>query len=443
MTLIEAFDAHLASLRLGPGRTVVAVSGGPDSMALLDLLARTAPGHGLELVVGHVDHGIDPKSADVARLVARAAAERALPIESVRLELGASASETEARLARLAALEDIRARVGAGTILLAHHAEDQAETVLMRVLRGSGPAGLAGIPERRGPLVHALLPFRRADLARYVQRQDIAVWQDPANRDARHVRSWLRSELLPLLEARLPGAHGSLVAVAAQARSGRDAWDAVLDVLPGLEPRLEDGGISVAAPVLAGYDSKLGSAIASALGRRVGCTIGPVRSARLLALAASGESGRRVPLGGSWLAEIAFGRLRVVPAERAPAGRVPIAAALGDAASEIAWGQWRFRVRSEAAPARHARRAMTAWFPERPLIVRGPEPGERVAPIGGAGRRLLVRCFQDARVPASKRAGWPVVESEGIAVWVPGVCRSEAMIPPAGSEALRVDVTYD
>src|SRR5688572_23242543 len=311
MTLIEAFDAHLASLRLGPGRTVVAVSGGPDSMALLDLLARTAPGHGLELVVGHVDHGIDPKSADVARLVARAAAERALPIESVRLELGASASETEARLARLAALEDIRARVGAGTILLAHHAEDQAETVLMRVLRGSGPAGLAGIPERRGPLVHALLPFRRADLARYVQRQDIAVWQDPANRDARHVRSWLRSELLPLLEGRLPGAHGSLVAVAAQARSGRDAWDAVLDVLPGLEPRLEDGGISVAAPVLAGYDSKLGSAIASALGRRVGCTIGPVRSARLLALAASGESGHRVPLGGSWLAEIAFGRLRV------------------------------------------------------------------------------------------------------------------------------------
>ena len=442
MTLIDTFSAHVASLRLGPGRTVVAVSGGSDSMALLDLLARTVPAHGLDLVVAHVDHGIDPRSAEAMRLVERAAAERALPFESVRLELGAGASETEARLARLVALEAIRVRVSAGTILLAHHAEDQAETVLMRLLRGSGPAGLAGIPERRGPLVHVLLPFRRAELARYVQRQGIRVWVDPANEDGRHVRSWLRNELLPRLETRLPGAHESLIAVAAQARSGRDAWDAVLDVLPSLEPRLEDGGISVAAPVLAGYDSTLGSAIASALGRRVGCTIGPVRSARLLALAASGESGRRVPLGGSWLGEIAFGRLRVVPAASAPAGRVRIAAAVGGAVGEIAWGHWRFRVRNEAAPARHARRAMTAWFPESPLAVRGPEPGERVVPIGGAGRRLLVRCFQDARVPASKRAGWPVVESEGMAVWVPGVCRSEAMIPPAGSEALRVDVTY-
>jgi tRNA(Ile)-lysidine synthetase-like protein len=85
---------------------------------------------------------------------------------------------------------------------------------------------------------------------------------------------------------------------------------------------------------------------------------------------------------------------------------------------------------------------MSAWFPAGPLTVRGPRAGERLVPFGGRGRRLLVRCFQDARVPASRRAGWPVIEAGGVVAWVPGVCRTEAMIPPAGSEALRVDVTY-
>ena len=438
MPLPDAFSAHVRSLGLEAGRALVAVSGGPDSMALLDLLARSGPAHGLDLVVGHVDHGIDPRSAEAAAIAGRAAADRGLPFELARLSLGGAASETTARAARLAALEAMRERVAADCILLAHHADDQAETVLMRVLRGSGPAGLAGIPLRRGRLVHALLPFRHRDLVRYVVERGIEVWHDPANADDRHLRSWLRRDLLPSIEARLPEAHDALVGLAGKARAGRDAWDAVLDELPGLDPRSEDGGISVAGPVLAGYDSMLGLAVSAALGRRVGCTIGPRRGARLLGLAANGESGRQVPLGGGWIAENAFGRLRIVPVPPRLAGELVL-----DRAGEAAWGRWRFRVRSGEAPARHARRAMTAWFPGEALTVRGPRSGERLAPLGGTGRRLLVRCFQDARVPASRRAGWPVVEAAGVVAWVPGVCRTDAMIPPAGAEALRVDVTYD
>ena len=153
MPLLDAFSTHVRSLGLEAGRALVAVSGGPDSMALLDLLARSGPAHGLDLVVGHVDHGIDPRSAEAAAIAGRAAADRGLPFELARLSLGGAASETTARAARLAALEALRERVAADCILLAHHADDQAETVLMRVLRGSGPAGLAGIPLRRGRLV--------------------------------------------------------------------------------------------------------------------------------------------------------------------------------------------------------------------------------------------------------------------------------------------------
>ncbi len=443
MSLLHAFAVHLGSLGLGREQVVAAVSGGPDSMALLDLLARSGGEHGLDLVVGHVDHGIDPRSAEAARLVARAAADRGLPFELERLELGPDASETTARPARLAALERIRERTGASAILLGHHADDQAETVLMRVLRGSGPAGLAGMSERSGRLVHALLPFRRRELARYLLEQDIEVWHDPANADERHLRSWIRNEVLPIVERKVPGAHDALLAVAGQARQGREAWDSVIDVLPGLDPRLEDGGISVAAPVLAGYDSSLGAAVSAALGRRVGCTVGPRRAARLLALAASGGSGRWVPLGGAWRAEVAFGRLRIVPAPVSPLEPAP----LGTDAGATAWGRWQLTVRSGNAPERHARRSMSAWIAANPLLertlrVRAPRAGERLVPLGGTGHRLLVRCFQDARVPSSMRAGWPVVEAGGAAVWVPGVCRADAMIPPAGSEALRVDVTY-
>ena len=438
MSLLDAFTAHLHGLGLAPGRALVAVSGGPDSMALLDLLARSREAHRLELSVGHVDHGIDTRSAEAASLVQRAAEERGLPFELLRLALGPGATETSAREARLDAFEQLRHRAAAPVILLAHHADDQAETVLMRALRGSGPAGLAGIPARRGALVHALLPFRREELARYVLERGIEVWHDPANADRRHLRSWVRTDLLPHVEARLPGVRGSLLDLAAQARAARDAWDAVLDLLPGLDPRADDGGISVAAPVLAGYDSTLGTVVAGALGRRAGCLVGPRRSARILRLAADAESGRQVPLGGGWIAEIAFGRLRLVPADEPGAAALAVSGAEG----QIDWGRWRITLEPGTAPARHARRAMTAWFPEGALLVRGPRTGERLAPLGGRGRRLLVRCFQDARVPASRRAGWPVIEAGGAVAWVPGVCRTEAMIPPAGSEALRVHVTY-
>lgn len=86
---------------------------------------------------------------------------------------------------------------------------------------------------------------------------------------------------------------------------------------------------------------------------------------------------------------------------------------------------------------------MTAWFvPHGELRVREWQPGDRVRPLGGKGGRRLVRCFQDARVPRSRRAEWPVIESAGQVVWAPGVCRGAGLVPEAGSEALRVDVAY-
>jgi tRNA(Ile)-lysidine synthase len=440
MDLIDRFRRHIGTLGLPQGKAIVAVSGGPDSVALLDLLVRTRDLHGLDLVVAHLDHGIHPDSRRVADQVGALARSYALPFERGELALGAAAGETLARARRYAWLEALRARVGADLILTAHHADDQLETVLMRVLAGSGPAGLAGMAPIRGRIVRPLLSFSRAELSDYVRDAGLETWLDPANADPRHLRSWIRTELLPLLRDRLPQIDLSVHRLSAQAARDRAAWESSLDLLPGLDLKLENGGISVAASGLADYDSALAEAVILALARRVHCRLGPSRVGRVLSLLQSRVSGARVPLGANWTAELTFGRLRIYSSQPESAAAVPWA--MEGQSGQGTWGRWRFRWERSAAPAQHDRVGMSAWFTPAPLTVRGWSPGERLKPLGGRGRRLIVRCFQEARVPRSQRESWPVLAQSDDVLWIPGVCRSDARLPARGTEALRVDAEY-
>jgi tRNA(Ile)-lysidine synthase len=442
MDLLDRFRRHLSTLSLPDGRALVAVSGGPDSVVLLDLLQRTTDLHRLELVVAHFDHGINPASAEVAAAVEAFAASRGFAFEAARGSLGSGAGETVARVARYAWLESARVRRGARIVFTAHHADDQIETILMRLLAGSGPAGLAGMASVSGTLIRPLLPFPREELVRYAREAGLAVWLDPANRDPRHLRSWVRCELLPNLRARLPDVDAAVARVGTHAATDRAAWDAALELLPGLEPRSEDRGISVAGGSLAGYDSALAETVLMAVARRVGCRLGPARARRLLELARRGGSGAVVPLGGEWKAELAFGRLRLL---RAPADGhlAPVEARPLDGESgEAAWGGWRIRWGRETAPELQPRASLSAWFAPEALSIRRWVPGEKVRPLAGVGRRLIVRCFQDARIPRTRRGEWPVLARQDDVVWIPGVCRSDALLPARGTEAIRVDAEY-
>jgi len=438
MDLHDQFRAHLESLALPGGRALVAVSGGLDSVVLLDLLHRAAD-PSLQLLVAHADHGIHPDSASVAEQVAAFADGLGLPCEVARLELGARAGETSAREARYAWLFALRERVDAAIVFTAHHADDQAETVLMRALEGSGMGGLAGMRAVSGPVVRPLLPFSRVELTRYARERRLPVWVDPANSDPAHLRSWIRCDLLPVIRNRLPELDARLRRLGSHAARERQAWSRVIDLLPGLDPRGEDGGISVAAAPLGAYDSALAQTVLIAVAGRAGFAMGSGRAARVLRLVTAGASGREMPLGNGWRAELAFDRLRIVH------GADPIAAgplALEGRSGERLWGEWRISWRSEAAPARQERAGRTAWFHPDSLIVRPWVPGEKLRPLAGAGRRLVVRCFQDARVPRRNRRDWPVLAARDLVVWIPGVCRSDALLPPAGAEALRVDVEH-
>jgi tRNA(Ile)-lysidine synthase len=440
MTLLDRFRAAMTQLAPRRGVAVIAVSGGPDSVALLDLLVATRDAHQLDLIVAHADHGIHPDSPTVAATVARLGASYRLPCEVGQLRLGPGTSETLARQARYTWLTRVAESRGAVAIVTAHHADDQAETILMRLLSGSGPAGLSGMATWNGRIFRPLLGITRDELTDYLQNRKLEAWQDPANSDPRHLRSWIRARVLPGLAERIPEVQANLLRSGRLAERDRAAWDALVETLPGLDPVPEGGGISVAATALVGYDSVLRDAILRAVARRAGLGIGEQRMERVRQLLERGVSGRRVPLGAGWTAELSVGRLRFYRVARSgmPAGDVALTEHAG--ASERCG--WKVTWRREPAPGRHERDAMTAWFSLAALTVRSAQPGEFIRPIRGNGRRALVRCFQDARVPRSRREEWPVFAADGDVVWIPGVCRAEQLVPAEGVEALRVDVAY-
>ncbi len=206
-------------------RVVVGCSGGADSVALLALVCA----RGFDAVAVYVDHGLRAGTAHEAEAVARVAARLGAGSRVEVVNVGAGANlEARAREARYAALERACAAVDAEAILVAHTRDDQAETVLMHVLRGSGTAGLAGIPVQRGNVRRPLLGLRRADTHELCARLGYAPVQDPMNGDLDHRRVWLRREVIPQLER---GADRDIVEVLArQADLLRDD-DTLLEML--------------------------------------------------------------------------------------------------------------------------------------------------------------------------------------------------------------------
>jgi tRNA(Ile)-lysidine synthase len=436
MTLRERFDRRLAALAPPPGVALIAVSGGPDSLVLLDLLAGSSAAGQLSLHVAHADHGIHPDSGTVAEQVRAAAARYRIPVHVGRLTLGAMASETLARTARYHWLNQLATELGAETIFTAHHQDDQVETILMRLLRGSGPAGLAGIPARRGRVMRPLLPFRREQLAEHLHEIGLIAWEDPANRDPRHDRGWLRTDLLPMLRRRMPEVDRRILSVGRQAAAHRAVMDAMLEGID-LDLRVEEGGVSVAAPPLSGYDSGVLRALLGALGRRAGCLVGPTRAARIERLLSRDRSGAVAELGSGFLAELTFGRLRLFRGSVHPPRweRVLIQGEAGRARA----GEWTLEWTRDRTPDRLERNPEAGWFVEGAYVARPWQPGDRIRPLGGSGRRLVVRCMQDARIARTRRAEWPVIEEGGGVVWVPGVCRSADRVPEPGTLALRIN----
>jgi len=312
-TLASRLEAALLRLGVPDGaHLILAVSGGPDSMALMHLAIRAVPAHGWRLLVAHLDHGLRDGSAADAQFVAGAASELGLPSTVSQTDVAAMAAERgdgleeAGRVARYAFLEEVAAAAGPDALILtAHTADDEAETVLLHMARGTGLAGLAGIAERRGRVLRPLLGERRARLRQALDGAGIRYRIDPSNDDPRFARNRARTDVLPAFE----GLHGRAIeAVSRMALQAADD-DRLLDALALTTlaaRRSADGWID--------WRPAPPSTIAARMARAVAGPPAPSaeRTDALVAAGSHGRGGRAIELGGGRRAVLRGSRVRIV-----------------------------------------------------------------------------------------------------------------------------------
>ena len=234
---------------LSPGDLVlVGLSGGADSLALAAATAFVAPRAGLSWGAVVVDHRLQPGSDRIAAEAAEHA--RALGADPVRVDrvdaaAGPLGPEGSAREARLDALRRVAAETSAVAVLLAHTRDDQAETVLLGLARGSGPRSLAGMASQAGLLLRPLLDLTRAEARQVCEVADLTPWTDPHNADPAYARSRVRTEVLPVLEKQLgPGVGDALARTADLLRADTDLLDLLADDLLAAV-RVRAGGVAL------------------------------------------------------------------------------------------------------------------------------------------------------------------------------------------------------
>jgi len=239
---------------------LVALSGGQDSLALAAATAFEAPRAGVRAGAAIVDHGLQEGSADAAALAARCASDLGLdPVDVRRVEVGTHGGpEAAARTARYAVLESARVEAGASHVLLGHTLDDQAETVLLGLARGSGATSLAGMRESDGVLLRPLLGVRRATTAAFCADSGLHPWHDPHNDDPAYARVRVRARVLPLLERELgPGVAEALSRTADQAREDADALDHMTEEVAEELAEHAEAGISLPVRALASNPAAL------------------------------------------------------------------------------------------------------------------------------------------------------------------------------------------
>lgn len=409
-------DRWVARLRdvddLRGERVVVACSGGADSSALLALAVAA----GLDVVAVHVDHGLRPGVGDDLGVVRRLAARLAVPVRAVAASLpGGGNVEARARDARYRALAAVADAEHAVAVLVGHTADDQAETVVLHLLRGGGLGALAGMPARHGAVRRPLLGLRRRDTREICAQLRIAWRDDPMNEDDAFARVWVRRRVLPALRA---AADRDVVDVLARQAELAAADEAVLDELAAA--RLHAAG----APPLAAVVGAPPDAIAR---RALRLLVGPPppsadEAARCLAVARGGRravqlrGGRRLERVGPHLAVVTTPVSTLEPVVipvpgTARAGRWQVSAWI-DVAPPVAFPDGRCVAVLDA----------DAAGPE--LVVRAATATDRIRPLGLAGTKAVHDVLSEIGVARAARASHPIVASRtatgGEPLWVLG-----------------------
>ncbi len=447
---------------LSPGeRVLVAVSGGPDSTALLSILAGLSGEFGLELHVAHLDHGWrGPAGARDAEFVRRMALRMGLPVTvghagrlgrrapeppagdaaKSRLARRQSSREARAREMRMQFLLDAARDIGAGKIALGHTRDDQAESLLLRLLRGSGARGLAGIfPVVDGTFIRPLIDVRRRDVVAYLKDRGVRYRIDATNLDTKFTRNRIRRRLLPLLEKEFNPRAVEALAHAADILRDEDAFlSGAAATIHHTMMSTRAGAVHLPARDLRNLPVALRRRV---LRQAIEAVRGTLRRVdlehveRSLRLLEPGRVGRAVTLPDGVTVTRRAGALIVGPPDqhettRRDAGTGGCREALCPVPGEVALDDLDLRLSARVVPRGSlpldlkgidaGRAFLDADLVPGPLLVRPRRPGDRFVPLGGPGTRKVKSFLIDLKVPAPDRARIPLVVSRDRIAWVVG-----------------------
>jgi len=365
---------------LEPGeRVVVAVSGGPDSLALLSILRELLPVVPLHLTVAHFDHGWRADSTDDRDFVAAIAAKWGFDFHTARAAADTPHTENAARTARYAFLRQTAAQTNSTAIALGHTRDDQVETLLLHLLRGSGSRGLAAMRRRDGDLARPLLDIARSEIEAYLSRLHLTARRDATNEDPRFTRNRLRQQLLPAIEAFDPAAR-ELLARTADILSEEDRF---------LEAQVGDLADDIAK------DREAFAQLPPALQRRVIRRLVPNSAfVEVEALRADASGPKQEPTP-----------------EVVPQSGVRASICTCDPAS--------FKARDQVGH-------LDADLVRPPLVVATRKPGDRMRALGLKQPKRVQDILVDAHVPRQIRDSLPVVSDSEEIVWIPGVTVAES-----------------
>jgi len=449
------------------GRLLVAVSGGADSMALIEALRRPDDmGYGRDngerasrrLVVAHFDHKLRADSARDAEHVAEYA--RAHELQFVlgsgdvarRARATRRSMEEAARDARYEFLAETATHLRIPAVLTAHTRNDLVETVLMRILRGTGRFGLAGIPVRRDIFYRPLLSVLRRDTVDYCTRLGVSFVDDPTNVDTTYFRNRVRLEILPELRAVFPDIDEKLYRMATYARDERDEFEATADEWYRANVTVdEDGAVMIGIEGFRRVEEGTITRLlhAACVRNQMSRDVGLVHYHRLAEMTRDDQIGSSADLPG-------FSVRREHDAlvmRRSGFSAKPVAEAhpLVVPGTIYVGGMW--RLESDYVPVEEARLDIafgqdldnTVYFDadvvgER-LVVRAPRPGDRMRPFGLKGHKKLSDLFIDRKIPRRYRESSILIEGESIH-WVSGLATSEeSRVGPGTTRVIRLKAT--
>jgi tRNA(Ile)-lysidine synthase len=449
-------------LRAGE-RVAVAVSGGADSVALLLLLVELRKQLGIVLSVAHFNHKLRGKNSEMdARFVTKLAAKYGLVFHAGQLDVEAKAKrdkknlEDTARRARYEFFEGLAQSGHVDKVAAAHTADDQAETVMGHILRGTGLAGLGGIHPRVGHVVRPLLGVRRAELRAYLKSKKQAWREDATNRDTTRMRARIRKKLMPILEKQFQAAVVEHLATLAElAREDEAFFEGLVDSRASRIVERGSGNAKISISELLGLKTatefnaegtesteiaEKSFAISGRLVRRIVGELKPregqlsaAHVGLILDLARRGENGKCLDLPGGLQVRREHDSLvfcvgsSLAESKRRVAVEYQREVDLDGLTANISVPELScvFRFRVIDWPAKRRDTIETGFVLDRdalqwPLTLRNWLPGDRFRPCGHRSEHKLKRLLSKKRVSGQEREGWPVITSRGALVWARG-----------------------